>query len=536
MAMLTILGLGPGDAHLLTAEAVAHLEEIAELWLRTHVHPTVQQLPRHLKRRSFDALYETASDWAVLYHQIAQTLVDRAAEGNPVTYAVPGHPLVAEVTTRHIKSLARERGIEVRIIAGLSFIEPVCELLDLDPADRGLQVIDALEFMTEPKFPVTVEPAERAWSELQAVGPYVPPLLPFPVLPTKPVLVCQLYNRRIASALKLGLLARYPASHPVTIVGAAAVGGQTRTCIVELHALDHDLPLDHLSVAYVPPLPVHEDVRAIESLQWVVARLLGPAGCPWDREQTHRSLRPYLLEETHEVLEALDAEDPRVLSEELGDLLLQIVMHSEMARQAGDFDFGDVTAQVVAKLMRRHPHVFGDLVVRDSDAVLHNWEAIKAQERADKGASYSVLDGVPSSLPALAAAQKIGDKVAKVGFDWPDLDGVWAKVQEEVEELRRAAPQQCSEEFGDLLFVLARLASWLGVDAESALREANAKFRRRFAACERLAEGCRLQQLSPQQLDALWEQAKQEEQHAATNYQPSMRATKRSGDKKVRDE
>lgn len=510
MAILTILGLGPGDAHLLTAEAVAHLEAISELWLRTCVHPTVQHLPQHLMLESFDALYETAPDWATIYHQIAEALVGRTAQGNPVTYAVPGHPLVAEATTQHIKSLAHERGVDVRIIAGLSFIEPVCEVLDIDPADHGLQLIDALEFIADPAFPIAVEPADRAWSELQAVGSYVPPLVPFPVLPTKPVLVCQLYNQRIASALKLGLLARYPASHPVTVIRSAGVSGETQAYTVELRALDHHLPLDHLCVAYVPPLPVYEDLRGVDSLQWIVARLLGPAGCPWDREQTHRSLRPYLLEETYEVLEALDSEDPDVLSEELGDLLLQIVMHSEMARQAAIFDLGDVTAQIVAKLIRRHPHVFGDLSVNDSGDVLRNWESIKAQERASKGVRTGLLDGVPSSLPALAAAQKIGDKVAKVGFDWPDIDRVWAKLQEELEELRRAAPQQRSEEFGDLLFVLARLASWLDIDAESALREASAKFRRRFAACERLAEGHALQQLSPQQLDALWEQAKRE--------------------------
>jgi tetrapyrrole methylase family protein / MazG family protein len=218
------------------------------------------------------------------------------------------------------------------------------------------------------------------------------------------------------------------------------------------------------------------------------------------------------LEETHEVLEALDANDPDALSEELGDLLLQIMLHSEMARQAGDFDFGDVTAQIASKLIRRHPHVFGDLAVSGSGDVLRNWEAIKAQEHAEKGKSRtSLLDGVPVSLPALAAAQKIGEKAAKVGFDWPDLAGVWAKVHEEIAEIQAAEPQQRSEEFGDLLFVLARLASWLDVDVETALREANAKFRRRFAACERLADGRDLKQMTAHELDRLWEQAKRSE-------------------------
>ncbi|HEX6293184.1 MAG TPA: nucleoside triphosphate pyrophosphohydrolase [Herpetosiphonaceae bacterium] len=512
MATLTILGLGPGSAELLTAEAVAHLQQIEELTLRTQVHPTVGQLPAHLRIRSFDALYETATDFAAIYRRIAEELVARAARGEAVTYAVPGHPLVAEATTRQIRALARERGIDLRIIAGLSFLEPVCEALDLDPFERGLQLVDALEFGGAASFPTATTPETRAWAELQGHGPYEPPLLPFPVLTTQPVLIAQLYNRRVASMVKLALLARYLAEHPVTIVRAAGVNGQTQVGTVALHELDHDPALDHLTVAYLPPLPVHEDVRGIDGIHWVIARLLGPAGCPWDREQTHHSLRPFLLEEAHEVLEALDANDPEALSEELGDLLLQIMLHSEMARQAGDFDFGDVTAHIATKLIRRHPHVFGDIAVGGTADVLRNWEAIKAQEHAQKGKTRaSLLDGIPVSLPALAAAQKLGEKAANVGFDWPDVAGVWAKVHEEIEEIHSAAPEQRSEEFGDLLFVVSRLASWLDVDAETALREANAKFRRRFAACEGLAEGRDLKQMSPQELDVLWEQAKRME-------------------------
>jgi len=509
MAKLTILGLGPGSAEQLTAEAVAHLAQIEELTLRTSIHPTVEHLPSHLHVRSFDALYETADDFASIYRQIAADVVGRVVEGESLTYAVPGHPLVAEATTRHIRELARQQGIEVRIIAGLSFIEPVCEALGVDPFEHGLQLIDALELASPPSFPSATTPESRAWSELQGHGPYEPPLVPFAVRATQPTLIAQIYNRRIASQVKLALLSRYPAEHPVTIVQSAGIHNQTTVRSVALHELDHELAFDHLSVAYVPPLPVHEDVRSIDGIEWVIARLLGPEGCPWDREQTHHSLREYLLEETHEVLEALDANDPEALSEELGDLLLQIMLHSEMARQAGDFDFGDVTAQIATKLIRRHPHVFGDIAVEGSSDVLRNWEAIKTQERAEKGKTRkSLLDGVPVSLPALAAAQKIGEKAAKVGFDWPDLTGVWAKVHEEIAEIQSAQPEQRSEEFGDLLFVIARLASWLDVDVETSLREANAKFRRRFGVCERLAEGRDLKQMTPQELDQLWEQAK----------------------------
>ncbi len=512
MTTLTIIGLGPGGAELLTAEATAHLQQIDALTLRTKIHPTVPHLPSHLRLFSFDSLYETASDFQAIYQQIATELVERVVCGEAVTYAVPGHPLIAEATTRHVRTLATEHGIQVRIIAGLSFVEPVCEALGIDPFERGLQLVDALDLGVPTQFPPTTTPETRAWAEIQNVGGYEPPMVPFPLIPTHPVLLSQLYNRRVASDAKLALLTRYPAEHPLTLVSAAGIAGQTRVRTVPLHELDHQLDLDHLTVAYVPPLAVHDDVRGIEGIQWVVARLLGPQGCPWDREQTHLSLRPYLLEEAHEVLEALDANDYEAVSEELGDLLLQILMHSEMARQAGSYDFGDVTAHIATKLIRRHPHVFGDLAVGGSADVLRNWESIKAQENAAKGkARSSLLDGIPASLPSLATAQKIGNKAAKVGFDWPNIDGVWAKIHEEIREIEAAEPHQRSEEFGDLLFVLARLASWLDVDAETALREANGKFRRRFAECERLANGRDLKQFNPQQLDELWEQAKRVE-------------------------
>jgi tetrapyrrole methylase family protein/MazG family protein len=197
------------------------------------------------------------------------------------------------------------------------------------------------------------------------------------------------------------------------------------------------------------------------------------------------------------------------LGEELGDVLLQILLHSEMARQSGTFDLGDVLSELTGKLIRRHPHVFGEVEVGGSSEVLRNWESIKRDEQAARGAKpKGLLDGVPAGLPALAAAQKIGERVARTGFDWPDIEGVWDKVREELDELREAGPGQREEELGDLLFVLARLASWLKVDAETALRAANAKFRRRFAVVQELAGERRLEDYPAAELDQLWKRTK----------------------------
>jgi tetrapyrrole methylase family protein / MazG family protein len=533
LSAITILGLGPGDAALLTRAAWERLQTTQVLYLRTAIHPTVAQLPPSIELRSFDSLYEAADDFEAIYQRIATELLHRAQQGEEVVYAVPGHPLVAEATTRRLLALARERGVPIQIMAGLSFVEPVCVALELDPLEHGLQLIDALDLVPSFEFkvlsselpePTSTQNSDGAWSEIQGIGPYTPPLLPFPLTPTRPTLVCQLYNDTVASHVKLSLLERYPAEHPVTLVGAAGVAGEERIRQVPLHELDHQRDLDHLTCAYLPPLAPLADLRGPEGIVAVFTHLLGPGGCPWDREQTHQSLRSALLEEAHEVLEALDAGDMAALAEELGDLLGHIVAHSEMARQAGLYDLGSVYEGIASKLIRRHPHVFGELSVSGTGEVLSNWDAIKQAERAAKGQSQrGTLDGIPTGLPALATAQELTRKAAKTGFDWDDVQDAWDKLHEEIGEIQEVAQatqltdaervQRLEDEFGDLLLIAAKLAWWLHVDAESALRMAGAKFRRRYALVERHVQqrNLDLKTLSVAEKIALWQEAKSAE-------------------------
>ena len=543
MATITILGLGPGNAALLTRQAWELLQSARVLYLRTAIHPTVAGLPAHLELRPFDAMYESAGAFGEVYAQIAADLAARAAAGEDVLYAVPGHPLVAEATTRRLLSLAAERAIEVRVVAGLSFVEPVCAALALDPLEHGLQLLDALDLMIDEgrrtkdegqlTFDISIPNPQSptpnptaAWSEIQGIGPYTPPLLPYPLAATRPALICQVYNRRVASNVKLSLMERYPPEHPVTLVRAAGVAGAEQVWTVPLHELDHQNDLDHLACAYLPPLTPLDDLRGPEGITTIVARLLGPGGCPWDREQTHLSIRKDLLEETYEALEALDTGDMDALAEELGDVLLHVLMHSEMARQAGEFDLGDVYEHIAAKLIRRHPHVFGELNVAGSDEVLKNWDAIKREERATNGhAPRGVLDGIPPGLPALLTAQETIRKASKAGFDSDDQSWPWSKLHEEIDELYRAAHAEphadaasratrIEEEFGDLLLAASKLGYRLKVDAESALRVATAKFRRRFAAVERLLreQGRDLPTISVAEKEALWQQAKDDDE------------------------
>ena len=251
-----------------------------------------------------------------------------------------------------------------------------------------------------------------------------------------------------------------------------------------------------------------QDLSKFDALVEIIARLRAPDGCPWDREQTHQSLRGNLLSECYEVMEALDEGDSGKLCEELGDLLLQIALHAQIARDNGEFEIGDVVKSITAKIVRRHPHIFGSTKVKDAEEVMHNWEELKREER-EEGAS--MLEGVPKDMPSLGYAYEIQRRVARVGFDWEDNEGVIDKLVEEVKELREAdSPEERAQEYGDLFFTLANIARREGVDPEAALREANRKFYKRFAYMEELCRqrGLNFPELSFKEQNDLWEEAK----------------------------
>ena len=312
------------------------------------------------------------------------------------------------------------------------------------------------------------------------------------------------------------LLRLYPADHPVGRFGVAeetTVGALTGDTLAA--------PL------YVGPVAPELALAGPWAMPWISDRLRRPDGCPWDREQTHASLRKHLLEETYEVYDALEAGATPALAEELGDLLLQVVLHAQLAAEAGVFDLADVQAAIAAKIVRRHPHVFGDAEARTASDVNRQWERIKAAERAAAATAAeatdgdgavadvkSALDGISASMPALASSQEMQERAANLGYDWPSIEGVLDKVTEELAELRAAGTDaEWAEEFGDLLFVLVNVARRHGIESEAALRAANDKFRRRFRSVERQAaqQGVALRDLDFGALDELWHAAKAEE-------------------------
>jgi XTP/dITP diphosphohydrolase/ATP diphosphatase len=258
-----------------------------------------------------------------------------------------------------------------------------------------------------------------------------------------------------------------------------------------------------------------ETAAALQRAAQIMARLRGPDGCPWDREQTFDSIKRYTLEETYEVFDAIERRAWPELKDELGDLLLQVLFYAQMAEEAGYFSLRDVAENLNAKLVRRHPHVFGDVEATDAGAVLRNWEQIKVEEKKSKPAQASMLDEVPRTMPATLEASKLGSKAAKVGFDWPDSSGLFAKLDEEIAELmvevEAGDKAKVEAEFGDLMFTAMNLARHLGVDAESALRGTNAKFRRRFGAMEKAAGDEGLAGKDVEALEELWVKAKASE-------------------------
>jgi tetrapyrrole methylase family protein/MazG family protein len=498
---LTVVGLGPGGPELLTREAEETLRAAPDLYLRTRRHPTIDGLRLTTPAESFDQLYEQASSLDQVYAAIADRLIELARRPEGVVYALPGHPLVGERSARLALERAAAEGIATRVVAGLSFIEPTLALVGADPIADGLQVVDAAALVG------------NHFGAAARRDPFAPRARL--IDPTWPSLLTQLDSERLAAGLKLALLEWLPPEHEVVLVKRAGLA-DARADRMPLVRLDR-APLDHLTSLYLPPVARLADLASFETLRYITMRLRAEGGCPWDREQTHASLRPNLIEEAYEAVEAVDrgleSGDWSALTEELGDLMMNMVLHAQIASEADQFWLEDVFRAINAKLVRRHPHVFGDVVVGDAEEVVRNWDRIK---RAEKGGreGASRLGEVPASLPALARAQTLGRRARRAGFEWTSAEGAWAKLEEELAELRAAATEpERNEELGDVLWMVTTLASYLGVDAEESLREATQKFARRFRSMERLAaeRGDDFAALGVDRQLELWQRVKDDE-------------------------
>ncbi len=474
---IVVAGIGPAGPAFVTTAVSEAIARMPHRFLRTARHPSASVVGDAV---SFDDLYETADTFDEVYASIVERLVAASHQFGEILYAVPGSPWILERTVRH---LLDDRRVELDILPAVSFLDLAYAALRLDPVEAGVRLIDGHRF------------AEAAAGQ------------------TGPLLVAHCHANWVLSDIKLALDDARGDEEVVILQRLGSIDQEVVT--TTWSRLDQTVQADHLTTIYIPRLaaPVgHELVR----FHTIVRRLREE--CPWDRQQTHQSLARYAIEETYELVEAIgqlgaDGEGDEELEGELGDVLLQVVLNAAIAEQEGRFNLADIARSISEKMIRRHPHVFGEVTVGGAGDVVANWEAIKATEKGiAPDAPIGIFDGLAGSLPALAHAAAMAKKAAKVGFDWSDPRGTLGKVAEELAEVDEAwdDPAHVHEEIGDLLFAVANAARHRGVDPEVALRQAAAKFQRRCEAMYALgaARGINTKSCGEAVLDELWETVK----------------------------
>jgi tetrapyrrole methylase family protein/MazG family protein len=480
-----VLGLGAGELEQLSLKMYKLIHQCSLLYVRTKEHPVVEELEKEgIQIASFDDVYEKHDQFHLVYEEIVHSLCEKVLSED-VFYAVPGHPLVAERTVELLLE-KRNEGFQIVIEGGNSFLDPFFTALEIDPIE-GFQLVDGTDLRVK---------------ELQL---------------RQHIIICQVYDQFVASDVKLALMERLPDEYEIYVVTAA---GTTQQQIrkVPLYELDHGMNINNLTTLYIPPVQDEEILyQEFGTFRSVIAALRGPSGCPWDKEQTHQSLKPYLIEEAYEVLEAIDEEDDDHLVEELGDVLLQVLLHAQIGEDEGWFTIDDVIRGVTEKMIRRHPHVFGELSAESASDVNAIWGEIKKQENTGTNVE-SILKGIPKSFPGLLMAYQIQKRAAKVGFDWDDDQPIWEKIQEEIQEFKTEIQQQspkevASKELGDILFALVNIARFYQIDPEVAIMQTNQKFMNRFRYMEERVREKQvpIETLSLEELDHLWEEAKKKE-------------------------
>lgn len=482
MKKIRILGLGAGDLEQLPLGVYRALKNASPLYLRTKEHPVVKELEQEgLVFTSFDSTYEKHEQFQAVYEEICSNLLE-AAEKGEITYVVPGHPLVAEQTVQLLLEKGPNKGVTIEIGGGQSFLDALIQAMKIDPIE-GFQLLDGTSL-------------KRNEIEVK-----------------QHLIIGQVYDQFVASEVKLALMDILPYDYDTYIVTAAGSKAE-RIKKVPLYELDREVELNNLTSVYIPPVKDETILyKRFAKIREIIAELRGPNGCPWDKKQTHESLKKYLIEEAYELIEAINEDDIDHIIEELGDVLLQVLLHAQIGEDDGFFSIDDVIEGLSDKMIRRHPHVFGDKTAETEADVLKNWQEIKNEEKGGTDES-SLLDQVGKSLPNLMAAEEIQKKAAKVGFDWKEVEPAWEKVKEELREFEVEAlkgSDQMPNEFGDILFALVNIARFYKIDPEEALFQTNQKFRRRFFYVEQKVResGRTFEDFELEQLDQFWEEAKE---------------------------
>lgn len=486
MNEITIIGLGAGDLEQLPLGIYKKLVQMEQCYVRTADHPVIGDLKREgINFTAFDGIYEKHDQFEAVYEEIAETLLHEASNRS-VLYAVPGHPMVAEKTVQLLLEKGPALGIAIKLEGGQSFLDPLFQAVRIDPIE-GFQLLDGTD------------------------------LSPDDLHITQHMIIGQVYDAFSASDVKLTLMEKLPDDYEVFIVTAAG-SSQEKVTKCALFELDRQMELSNLTSVYVPPVKDEAlRYREFSKLRRVIAELRGPDGCPWDKKQTHESLKKYLIEEAYELIDSIDEGDDEGMVGELGDVLLQVMLHSQIGEDEGMFTIDDVIEGITAKMIRRHPHVFGDVEVNGEEDVLVNWQKIKEDEKGgETKALNSILDGIEKSLPNLLRAEEYQKRAAKVGFDWDEVSEAWKKVREEVQELEEeiVSPnrdvERIKSELGDLFFALVNISRYYDIQAEEAVYKANQKFHQRFTYIEECIQRAdkKFEDYTLEELDSYWDEAK----------------------------
>lgn len=481
---INIIGLGPGSIGDLTLDAVEKIMDDKPKFLRTERHPTVDYFrEKNINYRSFDSIYDSGENFDKVYDEIVNILLEESKKHSEINYFVPGNPMVAERTVNKLLNLENKE-LEIVLVSGLSFIEPILEGVGYDLVE-GLSVLDAINFSLED------------------------------IDINSHCIVTQVYNERIASDLKILLSEVYGDEYIVYLINNGGIKEQEEILKLPLYEIDRNKNIGNLTSLFIPKVKEEYAIYSFSDIIHTMKRLRDVDGCPWDRKQDHNSLRKYLLEETYELLDAIEKEDIENTIEELGDVLFQVVFHSQIAYETGDFNIYDVTSNLNKKMIYRHPHVFSDTKAKDSSEVKDNWEELKAKEKNIVKISDSFKSMPSQSL--LLKSYKLQEKAAKVGFDWKDIEGPLGKIREEYKEVlelldnKEKNSKRLEEEIGDLLFSVVNLSRFLDIDPNIALNKTINKFINRFEYIEDQAikDKIDLRDMTLEDMDKFWNKAKE---------------------------
>ncbi len=481
MGKIYVIGLGPGNINALTMGAVNRINSGCKNYLRTENHPTIEYFKmNNIPYQSYDHIYDKEEDFKIVYQSIVEELIVESDKYEEINYYVPGNPFVAEKTVE----LLIQKNVTIEIISGMSFIEPMIELVGRDPVN-GLKIVDGAVFNSL-MVDINVD-----------------------------MIITQVYNSRILSEVKIILSEIYGDDHEIWIIDSAGIKGKEIKNYIPIYELDRFDEISSLTSIYVNKIEKNnKKTYDYNDIMGIMKLLRSEDGCPWDLKQTHQSLRECVIEEAYELVDAIDSGDIDNIVEELGDLLLQVIFHSQIAYDEGEFNPIEVTTSLANKLIYRHPHVFLGKTVENSQEVVYNWDKLKYAKRRLTSVT-EILNDIPS-LPALMKSYKIQDKAAKFGFDWEDISGPLDKIIEEYEEVIEALEEfgggdvRVEEELGDLLFAVVNLSRFINVNPEVALNRTINKFiyRVQFMDNKSKEMGKNLQDMTLGEMDDLWNLAK----------------------------